>query len=82
MPTYDYKCTVCFASFRKVLPFGTDEIPQCPRCGGVSQKIIIPPMIHFRGNGFYKTDSSVKKESNPNPNPNPNPSPSPASAKT
>lgn len=42
-------------------------VPPCPHCKATNvRKIIKAPMVHFKGSGFYKTDSagglSVKKE--------------------
>jgi putative FmdB family regulatory protein len=62
MPTYEFQCTECQNSFPKVLPFGTKETPPCPVCGGVTRKLIKPPMIHFKGSGFYKTDNAGSSE--------------------
>ncbi len=39
---------------------GTTMLPMCPTCKNHTavRKIIRPPMVHFKGSGFYKTDSS------------------------
>jgi len=61
MPTFDFQCTVCNHKFEFARPFGSTKIPACPKCGKTNvQKLITPPTIHFKGKGFYKTDS-VKK---------------------
>ena len=41
---------------------GTEKKPTCPTCKSAKsvEKIIKPPMIHFKGSGFYTTDSSGK----------------------
>ena len=59
MPRYDFHCTACDDVFEATVPFETDGLPPCPRCGKKNaEKVITPPMgIHFRGSGFYKTDS-------------------------
>ena len=59
MPRYDFRCTPCQWTFEAMIPFDSDELPECPQCGKkATEKIIAPPMgIHFRGSGFYKTDS-------------------------
>ncbi|MFA5799826.1 MAG: FmdB family zinc ribbon protein [Candidatus Peribacteraceae bacterium] len=62
MPTYEFQCSACSQTFQKVLPLGSKDLPLCPACGGVTRKLIKPPMIHFKGSGFYKTDSAQKKE--------------------
>ncbi len=61
MPNYEFQCGECQTTFPKVLPFGSKDLPLCPACGGVTRKLIKPPMIHFKGSGFYKTDSTRKK---------------------
>ncbi len=58
MPTFDFECEKCQAQFQEQLPFGSKELPVCPECGLASvRKILRPPMVHFKGSGFYKTDS-------------------------
>lgn len=39
---------------------GTIIVPMCPTCkNNMSvRKLIRAPMVHFKGSGFYKTDSS------------------------
>lgn len=57
MPNYDFKCSACDMHFKKSLPYGSKELPACPKCKGKTQKILTPPMTIFKGSGFYKTDS-------------------------
>ncbi|MDD5056131.1 MAG: zinc ribbon domain-containing protein [Candidatus Peribacteraceae bacterium] len=58
MPNYAFQCHDCMHDFEKIMPLGTTETPPCPACGGTSRKIMKPPMVHFKGSGFYKTDSN------------------------
>ena len=58
MPTYTFHCDACDVSSEQMLPLGTKTTPPCPSCSGITRKIIKPPMVHFKGSGFYKTDSS------------------------
>lgn len=50
---------------------GTKDLPACPQCAETKavRKIIRSPMVHFKGTGFYTTDSSggmkQKKEEAP-----------------
>ncbi|MFA6259189.1 MAG: zinc ribbon domain-containing protein [Candidatus Peribacteraceae bacterium] len=62
MPTFDFRCNACNHVFEYTRPFGNTELPTCPECGSrETQKIIVPPAIHFKGTGFYKTDSVPKQ---------------------
>ncbi len=61
MPTFDYHCETCDRAFTEQLPMGTKTLPPCPECKGTDvRKVIRPPMVVFKGTGFYKTDSSAK----------------------
>jgi putative FmdB family regulatory protein len=62
MPTFDYHCETCNRAFTEQLPMGTKTLPPCPECEGTDvRKVIRPPMVVFKGTGFYKTDSSAKQ---------------------
>ncbi len=61
MPTFDFKCRQCSHTFEFSRPFGSDNHPSCPECKSrKTQKLIAPPTIHFKGSGFYATDSIAK----------------------
>ena len=62
MPTYHFVCASCREEFTMHLPMGTDQKPACPTCKSTKnvEKIIKAPMVHFKGSGFYKTDSAGK----------------------
>lgn len=58
MPTFDFQCGKCKATFEFARPFGSDEYPTCPECGSKkTEKLIATPAVHFKGSGWYKTDS-------------------------
>lgn len=60
MPTFDFHCTDCDSRFEFKRPFGSTETPECPTCGSTkTEKQISPPAIHFKGSGFYKTDTGA-----------------------
>lgn len=67
MPRYDFRCTACNLTFEAHLPFHTEELPPCPQCHGKrTERLIAPPSgIHFRGSGFYKTDSRPVEKTPP-----------------
>lgn len=60
MPKYDFRCETCEAEFSESLPMGTTDLPACPTCKKTTtvRRLIRAPMVHFKGSGFYKTDSS------------------------
>jgi putative FmdB family regulatory protein len=59
MPTFDFRCKKCEKPFEATIPFGSKQKPKCPSCGAkTTEKLLTPPLgIHFKGSGFYKTDS-------------------------
>ena len=60
MPRYDFQCCACSYTFEEEHPFGERQTPVCSQCGGVTEKLIPPPNIHFKGDGFYNTDRAKK----------------------
>ncbi len=60
MPKYDFLCETCNCEFSETLPMGTVESPACIECQKSTsvRKLLRAPMVHFKGSGFYKTDSS------------------------
>lgn len=66
MPLFDFACKKCGEVFEHTRPFGNKENPKCAMCGSKrTEKILTPPAIHFKGGGFYKTDSSTSKPAPP-----------------
>ena len=58
MPTFDFRCKRCSTVFEFARPFGSKTSPSCPACGSKStEKLLTPPAVHFKGGGWYKTDS-------------------------
>lgn len=60
MPTYNFHCESCQQEFKEQMPFGSSLIPECPKCKKHNsvRKIMKPPMVQFKGSGFYKNDSA------------------------
>lgn len=59
MPLFDFQCTGCQNIFEATLSFGSKTKPVCPACGTKkTEKLLTPPAFHFKGGGFYKTDTS------------------------
>ncbi|MSR68094.1 zinc ribbon domain-containing protein [Candidatus Peribacteria bacterium] len=62
MPNYLFQCQSCKKEFMHSLPFGSKKDIPCPVCKAKTKRLITPPMVHFKGSGFYKTDSAAKPE--------------------
>ena len=59
MPTYDFQCRKCEHVFEWTRPFRSTALPACPVCKSKkTEKLIAPPAVHFKGGGWYKTDSN------------------------
>ncbi len=58
MPRFDFVCQKCGHTFEFSRPFGSKVQPACPECKSKkTEKMITPPAVHFKGSGWYKTDS-------------------------
>jgi putative FmdB family regulatory protein len=58
MPIYEFGCADCGHEFEKIQSFSDTSTPACPRCQSVRvQRRLSPPAIHFKGSGWYVTDS-------------------------
>jgi len=82
MPRYHFFCDTCEKEFDVVLPLGSSITPDCPTCAKSTHvhKVIKPPMISFKGSGFYKTDSSATPTTPKKADPPATPTPPPANA--
>ena len=67
MPTYEYKCEACGATFERFQSIKAAPIRKCPVCGKnrVQRLISTGAGLIFKGSGFYITDyrSESYKES-------------------
>ena len=58
MPIYEFVCQPCGCEFEKIQSFSDITVPTCPRCQSVQvQRQMGRPAIHFKGSGWYITDS-------------------------
>lgn len=57
MPIYEYECTACGIHFERLQRFGDAPPPQCPEGHDGVRKVLSPPLIIFKGSGFYCTDN-------------------------
>ena len=60
MPIYEYECTDCGIHFERLQHFGEAPPPHCPRGHNAVRKVLCPPLIIFKGPGFYSTDNRNK----------------------
>lgn len=65
MPIYEYSCNSCGNDFEKLTSFSDTATPACPTCDSTAvARQLGRPAIHFKGSGWYITDSkSSSKES-------------------
>jgi putative FmdB family regulatory protein len=58
MPIYEFICESCDHEFERILSFSAVDLPACPACAASSVKRrLSKPAIHFKGSGWYITDS-------------------------
>ena len=61
MPTYEYACPKCKKSYDLRESFSAETTHPCQQCGkGVAKRVLHAPRVHFKGSGFYVTDSKSK----------------------
>lgn len=64
MPTYEYACTACDATHEVQQKMSDPTLTECPVCGSPGvRKLFTGVGIHFKGSGFYRTDSRDAKSS-------------------
>ncbi|MCD6564385.1 MAG: zinc ribbon domain-containing protein [Bacteroidales bacterium] len=55
MPLYEFRCQQCDYLFEQIQGYSADW-PNCPVCGGETQRILSPASARFKGSGFHCTD--------------------------
>jgi putative FmdB family regulatory protein len=64
MPTYEYECTRCGHIIEEFKSMSAPRRQRCPECRGKVERLISGGMgVHFKGSGFYVTDSRAKRNS-------------------
>ena len=64
MPIYEFICADCQDSFEQLLSYSATQKPACPSCGSEqTHRKLSAPAIHFKGDGFYLTESRKEAES-------------------
>ena len=62
MPIYEYKCLKCGSVLEALQKINDKPLKKCPKCKGALEKVISPPALQFKGNGWYITDYAQKKK--------------------
>ena len=64
MPTYEYACSSCDTTHEVQQKMTDPTLTDCPSCGESGlRKLFSGVGIHFKGSGFYRTDSRDTKSS-------------------
>jgi putative FmdB family regulatory protein len=63
MPIYEYECTTCGVHFERLQRFGDPPPTHCPLGHNGVRKVLSPPLIIFKGSGFYVTDNKKNEGS-------------------
>ena len=58
MPTYEYHCPACKATYELREGFSAPTTHTCQECGkGTAKRVLYAPPVVFKGSGWYVTDS-------------------------
>ena len=60
MPLYEYQCDHCGEIFEIIQKFSDPPLFECELCGGKLERLLSPPAIRFKGDGWYVTDYGGK----------------------
>ena len=61
MPTYEYQCNKCKATYELRQGFDAATTHKCEECGkGTAKRVLYAPPVVFKGSGWYVTDSKGK----------------------
>jgi putative FmdB family regulatory protein len=64
MPIYEFLCQNCGREFERIQSFSDQSLPNCPACQSTFvQRKLSPPAVHFKGSGWYVTDSKNSTKS-------------------
>ena len=63
MPIYEFACKECSNQYERIVSFSSTVLPACPACSSVDvNRLLSKPAIHFKGSGWYITDSKKEDE--------------------
>lgn len=61
MPTYEYHCPACKATYELRQSFSAEVTHACEECGrGTAKRVLHAPRVVFKGSGWYVKDSASK----------------------
>jgi putative FmdB family regulatory protein len=63
LPIYEYECERCGNLFEKIQKLSDPPVRTCPKCKGMVRRLLSPPAIQFKGEGWYITDYARKGKS-------------------
>ena len=73
VPIYEFHCAACGAEFERIQSFSDESTPACPQCESHEvTRQLGRPAIHFKGSGWYITDSKKSSGESANGNGNGN----------
>ena len=63
MPTYDYQCDACDATWELFQKMTDEPVKKCPECGKRKARRLFGTgaAVMFKGSGFYETDYRSKE---------------------
>ncbi len=61
MPLYEFLCKDCGEIHTDLVKLGT-EASKCPKCNGVSDKVMSVPNFVLKGYGWARDNYGLKKE--------------------
>jgi len=57
-PTYQFRCPICSTTIDQTRAIEEDlPAPMCGDCCSSMERVWSATPVHFKGSGFYKTDS-------------------------
>lgn len=70
VPTYEYHCSSCDATYELRQGFDAASEHLCEECQkGTAKRVLHAPRVLFKGSGFYVTDSKSKSSAASDPSP-------------
>jgi putative FmdB family regulatory protein len=63
VPIYEFVCQSCGNEFEQIQSFSDSSVPACTKCGSTDVvRRVGRPAIHFKGSGWYVTDSKKSND--------------------